>query len=109
MTIATDFGVVPEWSQGDRFRKAREMVGLSQPELAEELGISTATVSKAERGSKVRKTTLMSWAMRTGVNPVWLETGRAPSPGGDGARQSGGDDLHSSEWAPRDSNPEPAD
>lgn len=64
---------VPEWSIGDRLRKAREDAGLEQRELAERAGISRATVSNAERGVGTPNTaTLRSWAHATGVSLAWL-------------------------------------
>jgi transcriptional regulator with XRE-family HTH domain len=93
-------GYVPVWSFGDRLRKAREMVNLDQTALARDLGVSRQTISNAERGEKSpRRSLVMAWAMRTRVSLLWLETGEAPSPDGDGASQ----------WAPRGSNSQPTD
>ena len=38
-------GVTPQWTVGDRLRKAREMIGLDRAELAEQIGISRNTVT----------------------------------------------------------------
>ena len=89
---------VPEWTIGDRLRKARVHAGLEQASLADEIGVSRNTVRNYE-GEKVtpRRPVLISWAMRTGVSLDWL-IGTAPErPDGDAA------------WAPRGSNPQPAD
>ncbi|MDS2172492.1 helix-turn-helix transcriptional regulator [Nesterenkonia sp. CL21] len=104
-------GFVPQFTKGDRLRKARELTGLSATEFGKDIGVSRNSISRAENGdTEPRRMLMLAWAMRSGVSLKWLETGEAPSPDGDGASgESGGDDLHSSEWAPRDSNPEPAD
>ncbi|MFW0790087.1 helix-turn-helix domain-containing protein [Gordonia sp. CPCC 205333] len=84
-----------------RLSTARDDAGLSQPGLAEAIGTSRGTVSNYERGTvKPRRSTLILWAMATGVDLHWLETGEAPSPEGDGASEL---------CAIRDLNPEPAD
>ncbi|WP_010525166.1 helix-turn-helix transcriptional regulator [Nesterenkonia sp. F] len=102
MSLQPEIGFVPAWTQADRLRKAREVTGLTAAEFGREIGISRQSVGAAERGdAEPKRTTLMAWAMRSGVSLKWLETGEAPSPGGgDGA---------SKKWAPRDSNPEPTD
>ncbi|WP_328664032.1 hypothetical protein [Nocardia salmonicida] len=65
------------------------------------IGVGSATVQRAEQDSVTpKRAVVMAWAMATGVDLVWLETGNAPSPNGDGA---------SRECAIRDLNPEPAD
>ncbi|MBM9464631.1 helix-turn-helix transcriptional regulator [Aeromicrobium sp. YIM 150415] len=91
---------VPEWTRGDRLRKARSVTGLTVREFADEIGISPKSVNNYE-GDHVepRKVVMNAWALRTGVPVQWLETGTAPvdGPGPDG------------EYTPRDSNPEPAD
>ena len=92
-------GMIPEFSKADRFRKAREHAGLEQAELAQAMGVSRSTVSNVERGLvAVRRITLRAWAMATGVDATWLETGAAPvmGPGPEG-------------YTARDLNPEPAD
>ncbi len=94
-------GVIPVPTAAQRLMLARMHAGLNQGEMAERLGVTTATVQRAESGAtKPRRTTYMAWSMATGVNLYWLETGTAPSPEGDGAAV---------ECAIRDSNPEPAD
>lgn len=67
---------VPEWTMGDRLRKAREDAGLSQAQLAAAIGISRNTVSNAELGDRTPLTiTLRAWADVTGVPLQWLQTG----------------------------------
>jgi transcriptional regulator with XRE-family HTH domain len=80
---------VPVFTLADRLRKAREVLGVDQAELAEILGVSRSSVSNAETGSAVpRRITMRAWAEATGVPLEWLTTG---------------------EWAPRGSNPQPTD
>ena len=101
MSIQVAGGIIPEFGLADRLRKARELAELDQSEIARDLGASRATISNAERGTHAaRRSLVIAWAMRTGVNLRWLETGEAPSPGGDGA---------SAGYTPWDSNPEPTD
>lgn len=91
-TIARSANLVPEWTLTDRLRKAREHAGLEQLDLAQTAGISRAAISAAENGRNVpHRSTLMLWALATGVSVEWLETGEAPSEEGasDGARSKG--------------------
>jgi transcriptional regulator with XRE-family HTH domain len=79
---------IPEWTRGDRFRKARSMTGLTVQEFAGRIGISPKSVNNYE-GDKVepRKIVLNAWALATGVPVEWLETGEVPNnagPDGDG-------------------------
>jgi transcriptional regulator with XRE-family HTH domain len=76
----SDPGVIPSWSLGDRLRKAREHVGLTQVELAAGIGISRASVVNYETGRfEPGRPVLLSWALRCGVDYEWL-AGR-PHPG----------------------------
>lgn len=93
-------GAIPDFNLSDRLRKAREYAGLEQAELADRIGVSRNTISNGERGSHaVRKIVLNAWAMATGVDRLWLETGQAPT------MPSGPE----GQYTTRDSNPEPAD
>ncbi|WP_212647643.1 helix-turn-helix domain-containing protein [Brachybacterium massiliense] len=86
MTISYQPGTIPQWTIADRLRKAREMTGMDQSQFAEHAGLSRQGVNAAERGqSTPRRSTLKLWALSTGVPISWIETGEAPSPGGDGA------------------------
>jgi transcriptional regulator with XRE-family HTH domain len=80
MTTTTGV-VIPEFTVGDRLRKARELTGLDQQRFADEIGISRQSVSNYELGNtKVRKIVLIAWQMRTGVPVEWLEHGRLTQP-----------------------------
>lgn len=66
---------VPSWTQADRLRKAREHAGLTQEQMAAEIGIARRSVSAYESGATVKRPVLLSWAMRTSVPLAWIETG----------------------------------
>lgn len=101
MSIQTVAVGVPQWTLGDRLRKARENAGLEQVELAARLGASRKTIGNAERGqTQPRRSLIMAWALTTNVPVRWLMTGESPS-----------DDDGDSQplYTPWDSNPEPSD
>lgn len=74
-----------------RLLQAREEAELDQGQLSEKIGVSRTSISAAETGkSKPRRSTLILWAMATGVDLDWLLTGetkKAPSPGGERASE----------------------
>jgi len=81
MSMNMTAGNVPQWTITDRLRKSRELTGLDQIEFADRIGVSRGTVSNYERGSKShQKSTLMTWAMGSGVPLEWLLTGQESSP-----------------------------
>lgn len=101
MSIDLQAGIVPEWNTGDRMRKALDVAGVGVGEMAEYLGVNRNTVGTWINGRIMpRRSTLVLWALRTGVPLVWLETGEAP------ATEDGGPGLS---YTSRDLNPEPAD
>lgn len=73
--------LIPEWTLGDRLRKARETTGLSQRNFAERIHVDRNTVSNAETDRvKVRPITLTAWSLATGVPVNWLLTGASNPP-----------------------------
>ncbi len=70
-----DIPVVPEWTLTDRLRKAREHADLTQKDLAEAIGVSKGTITRAERGDGITHRTLLQWADATGVALDWLNAG----------------------------------
>lgn len=57
-------------------RKAREQTGLKVAEFAQLIEVSAKTINNAESGKHaVRPITIKAWALGTGVNRHWLETG----------------------------------
>lgn len=83
MSANLETGLIPWPKLNQRLRLAREETALDTKVFAEEIGVSRQTVLAYERGAyKPRPVVLKMWAMRTGVDLHWLETGEAPSPGG---------------------------
>lgn len=85
MTTQQQGDAVPEWTVGDRLRKARESRGFDQAEFAAETGISRGTIGNYELGKTgaYKPVYMRAWAMATGVSLKWLETGvgsGAPTP-----------------------------
>lgn len=71
--------IIPEWNIRDRVRKAREVAGFRQTDLAVELGISRATLASIEQGLREpRRGELIAIAYATGVDLHWLMTGEDP-------------------------------
>lgn len=66
---------IPEWTVSDRLRKAREVAGLTQAELAEQMGVNVATISRAETGAGVTCRTIRQWAWITNVDLDWINAG----------------------------------
>lgn len=83
-------GSIPQWTQGDRLRKALDHAGMKVGEMSEYLGIDRNTAGNymADR-TRVPGPVLRLWAMRTGVPMGWIVTGdtkeRPKGPGGGGA------------------------
>jgi transcriptional regulator with XRE-family HTH domain len=64
---------VPQWTIGDRMRKARENAGLKQADLAAEIGIGRTSAVNYESGHSVpSRPVLLAWALRTRVPLEWL-------------------------------------
>ena len=86
---------IPEWSRGDRFRKAREARGYKQNQFAELIGASARTVGKYENDEvEPRKIMVNAWALATGVPSSWLLYGVVPSrPDGDPEDGTSGNDV----------------
>lgn len=79
MTAAAN-GTIPEWTLGDRLRKARELTGLTAQEFATTIGVSRGTITNAETDARhVRPITIRAYALATGVPLEWLETGKSPA------------------------------
>lgn len=82
---------------------ARETTGMGLREFAEHIGVSPDTLTSAERDRrKVRSITINAYALASGVDRYWLETGETPA----GPEPDGGLDV---ERARRDSNSQPSD
>lgn len=89
MTTSTQHGMsaagrIPEWTLGDRLRKARSLTGMNTRDFADKIGVSHGTVTNAEGDKRaVRQITLNAWSLATGVSLEWLVEGTgdpAPTP-----------------------------
>ena len=59
----------------DRLKQARKYAGLSQTQLAEQVGIKQASVSEIERGITRVSGHTVKMARACGVSPLWLSEG----------------------------------
>lgn len=69
---------VPEWSFGDRLRKARLVANLQQEDIAVAFRVSKVSVSKWELGKTQPQdvfATAEQYEKLTGVDKTWLLTG----------------------------------
>lgn len=102
MTQAPTTEQVPQFDLADRMRKALRHADIGVQDMADYLEVSRNTVGTWINGrNKPSPQTVRLWALRCGVPFEWLRHGivgaLSPQPGGDAV------------WAPRGSNPEPAD
>ncbi|MCW2693959.1 MAG: family transcriptional regulator [Mycobacterium sp.] len=76
ITVEDTEGIVPEWTLGDRLRKARLLTNLEQKDLAEAMGLAPTTIGSYEKGITPPKLGVLKlWSMATGVSLAWLQTG----------------------------------
>lgn len=69
----------PEFTLGDRIRKARTVAGLDQRELAAELGVNRNTLALWERDAHRPSTAALALvAARTDTDVAWLQGKGAP-------------------------------
>jgi transcriptional regulator with XRE-family HTH domain len=62
---------------GQRLKVLRELLGLSQKEFAEKIGVHWMTVSRYELGKSKPKWDFLKRVMETfNVNPIWLSEGK---------------------------------
>jgi transcriptional regulator with XRE-family HTH domain len=79
MSTQTHGVSVPEWTMGDRLRKAREEFGLSQKDMAATLGVARNTIGNYELGAtEPSAATLRAWARACRVPAEWLAWGYTP-------------------------------
>jgi transcriptional regulator with XRE-family HTH domain len=75
----TNRELVPEFDLADRMRKALRTAGTGVQEMADYLGVTRTTVGNWINGRIVpSKQTQRLWALRTGVDFDWLQTGENP-------------------------------
>src|SRR5260221_14572931 len=67
-------GEIPEWTLGWRLNRALAHAGISAADMAEDLGVSRATVSRwiNDHGAPPRVGYVKLWAMRCGVSLEWV-------------------------------------
>ena len=86
MDIKPATGYIPEWTLGDRLRKARDMMGLDRSEFAalgEPGDFSYKQIANYETGLTTPKAYVVRvLAEMAGVDYTWLLTGKAPSDSG---------------------------
>jgi transcriptional regulator with XRE-family HTH domain len=77
---------IPEWTMGDRLRKARQtMTDMTAREFAEHIGVSHGTITNAETDARqVRRIVINAYSLATGVPVEWLLTGQAAVDNGNG-------------------------
>jgi transcriptional regulator with XRE-family HTH domain len=64
---------IPEWTTGDRLRKAREDAGIGVAEMALQLGVSRNMVTNYEHDrNDVSVQKLVAWATVTNTDITWL-------------------------------------
>lgn len=62
----------------ERLKAARKQAGLTQADLARQVGIDQTSISNLERGKSQGSSHTVSIAHACGVSPVWLESGAGP-------------------------------
>ncbi|MEO5362917.1 MAG: XRE family transcriptional regulator [Magnetococcus sp. DMHC-8] len=63
----------------ERIHVARKQAGLTQKELADQVGVSQTAIHKLEGGSSRSSRRTVAIALACGVDPIWLDTGRGNS------------------------------
>lgn len=69
--------LIPKFTAGDRFRKAREITGLDRKQFAELIGLHRETVARCEADGTKKALVLRAWAQATGVDEMWLRDGES--------------------------------
>jgi transcriptional regulator with XRE-family HTH domain len=64
------------WTLAERLKKARQLAGMEQAQLAEAVGVSRVSISNYELGkTEPTVTTFVLWAEATGATLEWLAEG----------------------------------
>lgn len=69
---------VPQWTVGDRLRKAREMAGIGVEEMASKLDRNRNSITRYERSSTVDVLVVRAYSAFTATSMTWLLTGQGP-------------------------------
>lgn len=77
-------GRIPALTLGWRLKMS--LGDMSREQIAAVMDVTPSTISRwmADKGAPPKRPMLREWALATGVDPKWLETG-AGSPGGPGS------------------------
>lgn len=78
---------VPTVTLGWRLKMALD--DISAQDMAAYLGVSRQTLTRwmGDKGAPPARAYILQWAMKTGVDPKWLETGATAPDGPDGGTQ----------------------
>ena len=82
MDAQTGRSRIPQWTVGDRLRKAREDSDLGVEQIATMLGRNRNSVTRYERASTVDLLVVRAYADITSTPMEWLLTGFGPEDGG---------------------------
>lgn len=87
---------VPALTLGWRLRMA--LGDIDAIDIADTLGVHRSTVARwmSDHGAPPKRAYILQWALITGVEPMWLESGKVPVQGGSGDGLRGG--LQPSGW-----------
>jgi transcriptional regulator with XRE-family HTH domain len=72
---------IPQWTVGDRLRKAREDADLGVEEIAVLMGRNRNTVTRYERARTADLLVVRAYSMLTNTPMEWLLTGHGPDDG----------------------------
>ena len=89
MTHQPASGSIPSLTLGWRLRMSLDYANISVQQMATQLGVSRATLSRwmADKGERPKRAYLSQWALSTGVPFEWIDVGKAPPDGvGDAPR-----------------------
>lgn len=64
--------IVPVWTLSDRLVKARHWAGMTQEEMADDLGMHRKTLIRHERSENPPKSFILAYSAVTGVPVAWL-------------------------------------
>lgn len=94
---------IPEVTLGWRLQMALAKVDMQSADMADELGVHRATVSRwmNERGAPPKTAYIKQWAIRCGVDYEWLATGLVDLTRFDGPGTTNGQVIDASGWFSR--------
>lgn len=75
---------IPQWTVGDRLRKARVSAGIEVNEMARRIKRSRNSITIYEKSPLVDELVARAYSQETGVPLAWLLNGDIPPPIGDG-------------------------